>query len=102
MTFNEWLTYLTENGVGPIQMAKQLYDKDRLIQRLNEEISDLKEELEESRACEDPALRGERNFRNAITSIFMDREVRHNIAKARVEREHKEGISLDEMDIKEA
>ena len=62
------------------------------VEELEEEAKRLNEELEESRECEDPVLRAHKNFSETISSIITPK----NIVIARVEREHREGIPLDD------
>lgn len=98
MTFDEYLTTLVKNNVGLIEMAKQMYDREILIGKLRKEIADLKEELEESRACEDPGLRAHKKFSKAITEIFNDREIKHSMYSAIADRERREGMPMEELE----
>lgn len=74
--------------------SKHDYKKFRgedLIERAYQDyIKDLKARLELAESYEDPVLRGVDNFRDTITDIFKNRY------KYIVEKEHKEGIPIDE------
>ena len=88
MTFDEYLTYLAKNNVSQLEMAKQMYDREILISKLRQEISDLKAELEESRACEDPVLASMNRFRKVLP--------KEDMVSIIAESERKFGIPLEE------
>ena len=90
--YTEEIVAAKEQAISQYIMKKQQDE----IDKLRKEIADLKEELEESRECEDPALRAHRNFSKVVTEIFNDREVKHSMYSAIADRERREGIPLEE------
>ena len=77
-----------------------LRERNRLrdrVKELEEENEKLKEELDEALECEDPVLVAHKKIGEFITPLVTPQ----TISKARVAREHREGIPFDESSVKE-
>ena len=79
------------------ELLNEKYELLARIEELEKDNAQLREELEESRECEDEFLRNHKRFSETISRIVTPK----TLIRARVLREHKEGIPMDEMNIVE-
>lgn len=78
------------------ELEERVVELGRLNKQLLDGITQLQEKLEDSQECEDPVLRGHKNFSKIITNMFDDREVKQSMYAAIADRQAKEGIPLEE------
>lgn len=74
----------------------EAYEFYHYLKGVKERMEYLQEKLEESQECEDPILRGYKNFSKMVTNVFNDREVKHSMYAAKAAKQAKEGIPLEE------
>lgn len=79
------------------ELLDEKYELLARIEELEKENTRLREELEDALECEDKFLRNHKKFSKTISSIVTPETLIH----ARVEKEHREGIPMDEMNIME-
>lgn len=98
-SIDEWLIFFIENNLTATELAKIVYDRELVIKRLQKENDKLKmentrleKELEEAEECEDPVIRAHKNLGKIVTEIYDPSQY----LKRKVEKEHKEGIPIDE------
>lgn len=90
-TFDEFV--LEHIDTPSLQLIHNWYRQLIINQQLEETINQLKKDLEESRACEDPVLAAHRKL-GEIGELFKPR----NMCKYIAERERVEGIPIEDLE----
>ena len=98
-SIDEWLIFFLENDLSATELAKLMYNKELAIRRLTIENDKLKkenarleEELNDALECEDPFMKAHKTFGKIVTEVYDPSKY----LKRKVEREHREGIPIEE------